>query len=204
MNWERDTIHGLTLENREVVIHCADVESITVYLTTGNDILCGAQVNVEYKPGRSPRDPWPRRLLALPGKIRDRYTPFAREVERGQYLPPGYGLAWHRLDRRTIIAYPMPLNVAARIIYKVWAWCLWPFHEATWLERMIAASRVPDSPEVKAYWRESDGRKLQDDLRAVFSEETIKNAGEYTCPEIKVDVYVGPDPLPWLKADLRS
>ncbi len=35
----------------------------------------------------------------------------AKEIEDCMMLPPWYGAAWRRMDRRTIVCYPIPLNV---------------------------------------------------------------------------------------------
>lgn len=45
-----------------------------------------------------------------------------RELEEGETIPTGYGVAWWDGLRRIIICYPFPLNYILGFLRKVWQW----------------------------------------------------------------------------------
>lgn len=40
----------------------------------------------------------------------------AKEIPEGGFYPRGYGVAWDRYDRLSVVCYPVPLNIVARFV----------------------------------------------------------------------------------------
>jgi hypothetical protein len=43
-----------------------------------------------------------------------------REIQQGECIPAGYGIAWRRWDCDRTVCYPIPLNLLASFLHDLW------------------------------------------------------------------------------------
>lgn len=59
-----------------------------------------------------------------------------RELPYHEPRPNGYGLAWFRAERDTLVYYPIPLNIVVRFLRRLYlVWAVWG--QPTLWERML-------------------------------------------------------------------
>lgn len=82
--------------------------------------------------------------------------PLRREISYLEMIPPWYGLAYRQVHMDSIVCYPIPLNVVARVWMNVRTWFKVPFRNPISYERAL----------VVAFQRgEEKGRRLENRAR---------------------------------------
>ena len=82
-------------------------------------------------------------------------------IPSGALLPRGYRVAWRELDRDSIVVMPIPLNVLACWVRRLWHWLLRGLRPSAFDRAVIEAyqrGRVDGSNKRLAEFKRAEGR----------------------------------------------
>lgn len=94
-------------------------------------------------------------------------------LEEGQEIPFGYGFAWYEFDVRGMVCYPIPINIIASAIRRLYFYFAWGYSSPIELEQRAY--------ELYMQWVDKQ-RKTKDQMRQEIYEELME-AFEKDCEQ---------------------